>query len=269
MVSATSVPFTLTEHQLRQYRDEGYTVVRGLIEPELMAAVKAELMRIMHGEQDRWPIEHFQILDPEEYKNPKGGVVPVGVQLPAKNHEDFRRVQSHPNLQAAMSQILGGPVKPFTDQALIKSAWIKEDDGGQTFYHQDSYYWLLKPERGCNVWIPCDDVGPGAIGLAVMPGTHKGWKLVEHEQYFDDPKPFGARGGQPYKRHRIPPGTIDYSKEVAYNLTAGDAVFFSNFTWHRADPNKSGQHKCAYAIAYQLDDETNKFDADPRPEHAR
>jgi ectoine hydroxylase-related dioxygenase (phytanoyl-CoA dioxygenase family) len=163
-----------------------------------------------------------------------------------------------------MREILGGPVARFTDQCVVKCAWIKEEQGGRTFFHQDSYYWLLKPRSGCNVWIPCDPVGKDAIALAVKPGTQRGWALVEHEDYFDDPAYCSARTLVPYKRHRVRPELIDDSDEVLVPMQPGDALFFTNFTWHRSEPNRTGEHLCAYAIAYQLADRDNKFESDPR-----
>jgi ectoine hydroxylase-related dioxygenase (phytanoyl-CoA dioxygenase family) len=171
--------------------------------------------------------------------------------LPAKIDETFRHVADHPHLQGAMAQLLGGPVKRFTDQALIKS---KEIDGN-SYYHQDSYYWHLKPELGCNSWIALDEVGKDAIALAVLPGTHKSWTLTPHEPYFDEPTYHSAaKNNVAFQRHRIPLSEIDFSKEVLLPMSPGDAAFFTNFTWHRSERNRSGQHKCAYAIAYQRED---------------
>src|SRR5687768_6269122 len=165
--------FALTPEQLGCYREQGYAYVPNLIPRELMAAIRESMLALMHGETGDWSIDHFQILNPDKYKNPKGTFVPVGVQGPAQASETYRAVADHPNLQAAMREILGGPVSRYTDQCLVKSAWITEPDAGRTFYHQDSYYWLLKPEAGCNVWIPCEEVGRDAIALAVMPGSHR------------------------------------------------------------------------------------------------
>jgi hypothetical protein len=241
----------LSAAQLRQYRDEGYTVVRGLIPAELLKPVRDCMIQIMHGDHD-WPSEHFQVLDPTKYRNPKGGYVTGGIQLPARRSETFRRIADHPELQAAMSQLLGGPVQRFTDQALIKTAWIKEEQAGQTFYHQDSYYWHIDPRLGCNAWIALDDVGPDAIALGILPGTHRDWRLVEHEDYYDDPSWNSAVTGQPFKRHRIPLARIDPTHETVLAMEPGDAAFFTNYTWHRSEKNKSGKHLCAYAIAYRL-----------------
>lgn len=239
----------LTPAQLQQYKDEGYTVVRGLISAEEASRVRNRLMELLDGNHD-WPVGHLHVLDPAKYRAPNGKFLPVGVQRPSTREKVFRDVAYHPRLQAVMEQLLGGPVKLFTDQALIKNSKID----GQSFYHQDSYYWHIKPELGCNSWIALDEVGKGAIALAILPGTHRTWTLTPHEEYFDEPTFHNDYNGRAFKRYRIPLNRVDFSKEVLLPMKPGDAAFFTNFTWHRAESNQSGAHKCAYAVAYQLRD---------------
>ena len=244
----------LTEQQLQHYKEDGYVVVPQLIPVAELMPVRRRLMDLLEGDHD-WPDHHFQVLDPTRFQNPQGGFVPVGVQGPAQREAIFKNIADHPHLQTAMSQLLGGPVKRFTDQALIRKAGLGPEQGGQSFYHQDSYYWRLEPQTGCNVWITLDTVGRNSGALAIMPGTHKNWTLIEHEQYYDNPSYHTASNGKAFQRHRIPLNQIDFSQEVVLPMQPGDAVFFTNFTWHRSEKNLTAEHECAYAIAYQLDDE--------------
>ena len=237
----------LDESKLRQYEHDGYTTVERLISTAEAAAVRKRLMELLEGEHD-WPDLHFQILDPVTFRNTREGFVPIGVQRPAKQEAVFRQIADHVNLQGAMSRLMGGPVKRFTDQALIKNRAID----GQSFYHQDSYYWKIQPRRGCNAWIALDEVGVDASALGILPGTHRDWKLATHERYYDEPNFYAARTGEAFTRWRIPTEGLDLSGEVVLPMQPGDAAFFSNYTWHRSEVNRSGEHKTAYAIAYQL-----------------
>ncbi len=248
--STTTHEPLLTSTQLKQYRDEGYTVVRGLIPVDALPPIRTELLRVEAGDSI-WPDEHLHVCHPDYVKNPKGGKLVAGLQLPAKRSEAFRRVSEHANMIGAMSEILGGPVKPFTDQAGIKSRLITSEQGGRTFYHQDSYYWHIDPQLGCNCWLPLDEVGKDAIALAIIPRSQRDWKLQEHEHYFDDPPYMGGRATEPFKRHRIPNSSVDFSKEVLVPMSPGDALFFTNYTWHRSEPNYTGKTLSFYAIAYQ------------------
>ena len=240
-----------TAAQRQQYLDDGYTLIRGLIPPELLAPVRTTLLAFQHGLQG-WPARHFQVLDPARYHPPDGGPIPGGVQVPAGYAPAFRAVADHPRLQAAMAGLLGGAVTRFTDQALIKWGFPTEAQGGRSFYHQDSSYWKLPPRVGANAWIALDDVGPGAIALAIMPGTQRDWTVLPHELYYDDPPYFALGAERAYKRQRIPAAQVDASREVLVPMAPGDALFFTNYTWHRSEPNTTGRTLCAYAIAYRL-----------------
>ncbi len=236
----------LSDSQREQYVQEGFTVVRQLITEFEAATVHARLMELQQWKHD-WPVRHFQILDPSVVRHPDGGFVPQGIQLPAQADPIFRRIADHPNLQGAMVSLLGGPVERFTDQALIKNVGVR----GESFYHQDSDYWHIPPEQGLNAWIALTDVGRDASALAILPGTQKIWKIQSHEEYFDDPPLCHAGTLEPFQRYRIPSDRIDFSQEVLLRMAPGDAAFFSNYTWHRADPNLSGSVKAAYAVAYR------------------
>ena len=237
--------------QLRQYADEGYTLVRGLIPPAELEAARKQLLDFEAGNRGGWPEEHFQVADPARVLDPKGGKLIFGVQGPASRSEDFRKVADHPNLQGAMAALLGGSVVRYTDQCAIKSRLITTPQGGCTFFHQDSYYWHIAPELGCNCWVPFQDVDKDAIALAVMPRSQQGWKLMDHEQYYDDPPFYGGRATPPYQRHLIPLDTIDFSRETLVPMRTGDGLFFTNYTWHRSEKNLTGRTMMFYAIAYK------------------
>jgi phytanoyl-CoA hydroxylase len=252
MTTTTHVPtFGLTDEHLRQYVEEGYTLVRGLIPRPLLDIPRRVMLSLESGEHD-WPAEHCHYIDPAKVRDGRGQKMPGGLQQPAKRSPEFARIADHPNLVAAMSQILGGPVTRFTDQSAIKTRLVTTEQGGRSFYHQDSYYWRLDPRQGCNCWIPFDEVGRDAIALAIMPRTHRDWKLLEHEEYYDDPAYFGARATEPFKRLRIPLSQVDYTKEVLVPMQPGDGLFFTNYTWHRSEPNRTGRSLSFYAIAYRL-----------------
>lgn len=241
-----------TQTHLRQYRGEGYCLVEELIPPDLIAAARQRTMEIADA-LPNWPARHFQVLDPSRYKAASGSPLPGGIQQPASQEEVFAQVADHPRLAEVMAGLLGGPVERFTDQIGVKHAAIVEEQGGRSYFHQDSFYWKIAPELGCNCWIPLTDVGAEASALAVMPASHQGWRLIEHESHYDDPPMghMGDSGFQPFKRHRVPPEQVDFAREKLIATRPGDGLFFSNYTWHRSEPNRSGQTQAFYAIAYQ------------------
>jgi ectoine hydroxylase-related dioxygenase (phytanoyl-CoA dioxygenase family) len=241
----------VTDEHLSSYRDFGFCLVKNLIPDDLISAARSRILQIADDLPD-WPANHFQILDPSVYTSKTGKPVPMGLQRPGLNEQVFSVIAEHINMKSAMASVLGGDVELFTEQIGIKHGWVEQEQGGRSYFHQDSWYWKIDPAWGCNCWIPTDNVDADAIALAVMPESQLNWTLTEHESYYDDP-PWGRAIGdfEPFKRHRIVDSEIDYRKEQLVPMEPGDGLFFTNYTWHRSEPNRTGQTKSFYAIAYQ------------------
>ena len=246
------MPLVSQQHK-EEYRESGYCLVPGLIPRDRIEAARQRITEVA-ADPEVWPATHFQLFDPGRYTSRAGKPLPGGVQRPASRDSVFADIAEHPRLVEAMGALLGGEVEPFTDQIGLKHGVISEQQGACSYFHQDSFYWKIDPERGCNCWIPLTDVGPEASALAVMPGSQSGWQLIDHESYYDDPPlgRMGASGFEPFKRHRVPQQQVDPSREVLVAIEPGDGLFFTNYTWHRSEPNRSGETQAFYAIAYQL-----------------
>jgi ectoine hydroxylase-related dioxygenase (phytanoyl-CoA dioxygenase family) len=236
-----------------QYERYGYSVKEKLIPKALLVAAKEKVIEIQEN-QPHWATDSWQFLDPKRKTNSKGEGLPIGIQRASIFEEQFKVIAEHNNIVAAAEELLGGKVRLFTDQIIIKHGFIDEDQGGRSYYHQDSYYWKLQPNLGVNCWIPFDEVGKDAIALGIMPGSHADGKLVEHEEYYDQPAWGSIREGEfkAFVRHRIPEKLIDDTSEVILPMKSGDGLFFSNHTWHRSEPNRTGESKMFYATAYRL-----------------
>lgn len=243
----------MDQSQLATYQRDGYCLARDLIPGDLIAAARARV-HAMIDEPPAWSEGFWQLLDPQRYTNANGQAVPVGIQRPALNEDVFKHIAVHPRVTQAMSEILGGEVELYTDQIGVKHGFINEEQGGRSYYHQDSYYWHIDPALGVNCWIPLDVVDRDAIALGIKPASQRGWKLHTHEDYYDEPKAGRLVDGvfQAYQRHRVPLDDVDYADEIVFPMQPGDGLFFTNYTWHRSEPNRSGETKIFYAIAYQL-----------------
>ena len=247
---------TISSTHITHYREEGYCLIPNLIPQHFIEAARLRALKIVQ-QLAPWPSSHFQVLDPERYRSKNDTLLPAGIQRPASQETVFADVADHANLAKAMAALLGDPVERFTDQIGIKHGTLNEAQGGCSYYHQDSYYWKIAPELGCNAWIPLTSVGTDASALAIMPKTHQGWQLVEHESYYDDP-PWGHIDNgvfTPFKRHRVSREQVDFAREMLIEMQPGDGLFFSNYTWHRSEPNRSGKTHIFYAIAYQRQSE--------------
>lgn len=250
MATSDTTLSPITQDNLKHYQQQGYVLVRNLIPTADCKAIRLRLDDVIQADPG-WPELHFQRIDKQAYTRPDGSGLPGGVQRPAIVDPAFDNVAHHPNLIAAMTTLLQNEVTLFTDQALIKFGRIKEEQAGRSFYHQDSHYWKLAPNQGCNCWIALDEVGHDAICLGILPGSHTSGQLLTHESYYDEPA-LCDRTGTPFKRHRVPQNQLDTSSEVIIPMKPGDGLFFTNYTLHRSEPNRTGKDLAAYAVAYQI-----------------
>jgi hypothetical protein len=244
--------FMVSDEAKRLYSDDGYCLCNGLIPGDLIATARARVIEMLE-DQPAWAERSWQLLDPERATNSTGQALPIGIQRPALHEDVFAAIAHHPALIEAMADLLGGDVELFTDQIGVKHGFITEEQGGRSYYHQDSYYWHIDPELGVNCWIPFDDVGADAIAIGVKPGSQRGWQLHEHESYDDNPAwgRFDGNTFRSFQRWRVPLAEIDFSDEKVVPMAPGDGLFFTNYTWHRSEPNRTGQTRMFYAIAYQ------------------
>lgn len=231
------------------FRDHGYVLLRGLIPLCCTEAAKAALAPLEAGEPVPWSDDMMHHYDTQQLVDDRGRRIVNSVQGPSRVLPTFAAIATHPRLHAAADALLGSPSAPLNDQCGIKSRFNRTEQGGRTFYHQDSYYWRVPPEEGLNFWIPFDEMGREASALAVIPASHRGWKLEEHELYFDEPR--HCVRGTPFKRKRIPLHRIDTGGEVLVPMQPGDALAFTTYTWHRSEPNRSGATRRFFAVAYR------------------
>jgi len=234
-----------------RFAEDGYCIVRGLYTPEELEPVRNRLEELWEGRHDYpWPNEKLSTNDPNDRNTPGGNYRSGSLQLPASLESVFSTFARNARLVSVMETLLGGPVKPFTDQTIFKPGIQKAN---RSFYHQDTFYWRLRPGVCINAWIALDEVDRDSCALAFLPGSHRNWRIAFHEEYWDEVRFSRGKDGKAVTRRRIPQSAIDDSTEILTPGKPGDAFFFNNYTWHRAEPNLSGLNKAAYAIACQLD----------------
>ena len=235
---------TLTDEQIRRFREEGYLRLDPFIPAEGLGPLRERIDAMVTGRM-ALPQQAFQTLDPKVYRTPNGLPIPEGIQRPSKYDAAFERVASHPTLIAVMRQLIGEDAALFTDQVIVKNP----EAGVTTYYHQDGFYWRSSGERTINCWIALDDADADNGALRFVRGSHlRG--LIEHEAYFDEPTLHSGVTGEAFRRLRIPPEKADLSRERVEPVKAGGCVLFGKLCWHRSDPNRSGRQRRAYAVAY-------------------
>ena len=144
-------------HKQKLDRD-GYCVIRRLLDEAKTVPVRARMEKLWNGHHDYgWPHRHLQTSDPDDRDTP-GGNYRSGSLASVQDRGGLRRLHEESQTGGRDGGAARGPVKRYTDQTIFKPAVFKA--GRSFFYHQDSFYWKLRPKVCLNCWIALDEVAP-------------------------------------------------------------------------------------------------------------
>lgn len=130
-----------------QYDEDGYTIVRGVIDENLVEEARAHV---------EWLIE----------KNPD--VPPEGLDTFLVGDDPFwLRLVSDRRLLDCVEPILGPNIALFASHYIAKPP----KTGKAVGWHQDGSYWPLEPMEVASVWLALDMVDDDNGCMYVLPGT--------------------------------------------------------------------------------------------------
>jgi len=217
---------TVSEDQRKQYRDEGYFILKSAISGnhlQIMQDACDYLVNAMHGEMDRLGVDHLHI-------SHRG-----------KRYHIAKKYHTAPGLeQVVFSDLMadicratiGDEAYLFYDQYVVKAA----EKGLAFSWHQDSGYVGFPHRPYVTCWCAVDD-------MTVENGT--AWIM-----------PFSTIGIRTCVEHVRDPTTGDkagyFGREpgVAAVVPAGSVVVFSSLTFHRSGPNRTNRMRRAYVTQY-------------------
>lgn len=139
-------PLHLTDGEARFYQEEGYLLIPGLIQPDAVASLRAEVKHIM----DEIQVGTTKLHQTTEYL--RGSALASFV-----NSENLIGVASH---------LMGGKAHlymPFTA--------VKTPGGGRFHFHQDNQY-TRHDGPSINCWFALTDMTPENGCLQVVPRSH-------------------------------------------------------------------------------------------------
>ena len=200
-------------------QENGYLFFRGLIEPEVVLALRSKA--VAFAENLGWLEEGSPAVD---------GIARRGIRLgdyDAPDWIDFQRhvlplpefiaLGEHPAILQILKELFGEPV--MTRRGDICRVMSPATPELTTVAHQDHFY-VGGSERVWTAWIPLGDCPIELGGLAVLPGSHRRGLMAHQGE---------GSGRQGVQVENETWSTADYK--------AGDVLFFNCLTVHRACPN--------------------------------
>jgi ectoine hydroxylase-related dioxygenase (phytanoyl-CoA dioxygenase family) len=223
--AAATAP-ALSGAQLRQYRADGYLIVRGVFPAPEIAALAAEAERLsarselidVNNIRCRYRDDvhsgacNFDCFDPV-----------IDISPP------FAAIARDPRILAIAAALCGEPAHLFKDKLIYKRP-------GNVGYalHQDYIPWPSFPTSFITVVVAIDAASDDNGATEVFPGCH-------HRGYLS------PRDGN---YHELPVDAIDPSKGVLLRLQPGDLAVFGCYTPHRSAPNHTSTSRRLLYTSY-------------------
>ncbi len=221
----TASGFVTADH-LRQFREEGFFILKNVIPAAQLAALKDECNRLI-GERDA--VMAAQGIEVDGITH-KGRRYFLGVN---QNNSAVCRAWLFGDLMTEVTRATLGPdVQLFLDQFVVKGPEV----GMRFGWHQDGGYvgYPHKPYLSC--WIALDDMSDANGTISILP--------------------YARAGGPAIKPHVKEAGTNDM---VGYHgtdigdlveITAGSMAVFSSQTFHKSGANTTPALRRAYLCQY-------------------
>jgi len=225
----TAATRTLTDDEVRRYREEGFIHLAGVLTP-------AEVERYRDA-----AAQAYETATPLDAGNQMFRQI---VQV-WRSDETLRELTLHPGLARCAAQLAGVPVRLWHDQLLIK----KPHNHTPTEFHQDTPYW---PHTGgrhqLSAWVALVDVPVERGCMTFIPGSHRrddlrAVDLTDAHDLFDAAP------------------DLAYEPRVTVPLRAGDCTFHHGYLAHTANANDTDEFRYAMVTIY-VDAET-RYDGRP------
>lgn len=210
------------EELRRRLEDEGYLFFKRLQNPDKLLALRREMLTVM--QQGGWLIAGTDPMDgiaDVSRQCTEGDSEYAAVYHEVYKLENFHRSGHWPEVVDMVSKLAGRPVMPHPQK--IARLWFPKYTEHTTPIHQDFVHFQGNFET-YTCWAPVGDCPIELGGLAVIPGSHKLERVLDH--HFS----LGAGG------LCIDTSTMDGSW-YSTDYEVGDTLIFKALMIHKALPN--------------------------------
>ncbi len=217
-------PTFISSEQAAQFNERGFFVIDQVIDPETLAAVRAETDRFCQEADD-----FLDSLPDQRLFIAEKGAITFAPQI-ALRSDVLADFVGSAAIRGITTDLIGPDLRLYHDQAVYKAS----EKPRRFPWHQDNGYAFVTPEHYLTIWIALVDVPENAGCVWAAPGLHRRGTYVHNYveplgwQIFDEPP--------------VTP--------VAAPISAGSAVVFSSLTPHLTAPNVSGNMRKAYILQF-------------------
>jgi len=230
----------LTQKQKKQFDDNGFVLIRDVIDKHILEKVKDRIDGMLEG---RYPSEGYKCGSAsQEAENDPGESIKQVMNIWGwKKGKQWGpdpvllEMGRHPAITSIAAQLLR--IKEawiFQQQAFLKEAGLVN----ATPWHQDDFYWRSN-KTALTAFIPLEKLDKHNGTLYFFPKSHK-WGVLDH-------KPAGG-----VSLFQTVAQKLDESKCVPVELEPGDVSFHHSVMIHGAPPNKGKIRRISISQHYSI-----------------
>lgn len=213
----------------RRFADDGFVIVRRLLNPELLREVEAEIVRYVAEVAPTIPPERV-IFEPGR------GKLINHLSAIDQFDEYWRKLQRHEEILDVVRVCIGTEVEP-TNAKIFNKAPGK---GTPTPPHQDNAFFCYEPADGLQAWIALDVADRESGCLWYARGSHRSGDL---------PHKVGVQ--PPFSKELAEGWDEKVYPSVPAELQPGDAVFHHIRTIHWTESNRSDHNRRGLVMDYR------------------
>lgn len=228
----------LTAAQKSAYIDEGYILLKGLVDESTLQAYNQRFLDFVEGREEL--SEAMKIM--QDVMVVKGAIAPaspvhaVNKLLCLENDPQLFAFSCYPPLVDAVASLLGDELYSLSSNVFNKPPGVD----GRHPMHQDLRYFKLRPADAIvGVWTAMLPATREHGCLAVIPGSHKG-ELLDHKNPDWDYVNHGFYGID----------KLDLDARVHVEMQPGDTLLFHPLLIHGSGRNRSKAFRRAISVHY-------------------
>jgi hypothetical protein len=222
--------YRLSDEQKAFYHQNGYLIgLPAIYTPEEMGRINAELPQLL------------ALLAPGET---------------AKDIREWHETSTYlyelcmnPKVHDLVEGVLGPNFYLWASSFFIKEPHTTATVG----WHQDAYYWPMKPQHSVTVWLAYDDVDEENGGMLIIPGSHQAG-LLQHTR---------STSTDSILTLELEEGTFNSADAVQFKLKAGEVSLHDDRAVHGSPANPSGRRRAGLTMRYSGTEVWNDLSVNP------
>ncbi|KAF5293620.1 hypothetical protein FQA39_LY03105 [Lamprigera yunnana] len=228
----------LTDEQRRFYEENGYVIIKKLVDDELLEECKDRFLKLCNDRKSDVKVM-LVMKDPYLKANNEKGEYVVNKVHDFVHDEIFFKYASYEPIVNIVESIIGPNITVFHSMLINKPPNSKQELSKLPL-HQDLHYFPFRPvDLMVSVWTAMEPVTKENGCLVGVPGSHKG-QHYEHD-YISDLSVKAYQGA-------VGLGNLDLATFV---MDKGDTIFFHPLLLHGSGPNTTKGFRKSISCCYR------------------